>query len=369
MGRLKLLLLVGVGALAVAIALGPRSSRAHALTAPYVAIDLGVVYGDVSSSANAINDAGELVGSGSSGSNARAIVWTQGGGMSALQPNGFHPSANAISPNGHIAGGMEPNTVPSHPEPNPVYVWQNAADPAPVSIGTLGGAYASAAGINDSEEVVGFSETTTVNQQHAFVWTPAGGMIDIGTLGGDTSFATAVNASGVVVGWSMTASNLAEHAFRWTPASGMVDLGALILRGSSDARGINDSGEIVGSASTSTSVQTSDAVSWTAAGKIVDLGGLPSSLSSVASAVSNSGQIVGGSAISNVERLFSYTPSGGMVELDGLGGSYPEIAGVNDSGTIVGTSTNAAGQEHATLWQPADAPPVAPARPTLDSDS
>ena len=48
-------------------------------------------------------------------------------------------------------------------------------------------------------------------------------VVDLGTLGGSNSRATAVNASGHIVGTSQTATG-EEHAFLWTPNGGMVDL-------------------------------------------------------------------------------------------------------------------------------------------------
>ena len=39
--------------------------------------------------------------------------------------------------------------------------------------------------------------------------------MDLGTLGGTYSYATGVNASGLVVGQSYTADNLDEHATLW----------------------------------------------------------------------------------------------------------------------------------------------------------
>src|SRR5687768_10712090 len=74
---------------------------------------------------------------------------------------------------------------------------------------------------------------------------------DLGTLGGGFSQAFGINDDGVVIGVAATADTQAR-AFRWLPASshgrrGMQDLGA--LGGiSSIAYGINAVGQIVGAA-------------------------------------------------------------------------------------------------------------------------
>src|SRR5262245_5331753 len=69
----------------------------------------------------------------------------------------------------------------------------------PIDLGTLGGT-SEALAINDSGQIVGGSLIGPQGPEHAFSWTPAGGMIDLGTLGGNFARAYAVNASGQVVG-------------------------------------------------------------------------------------------------------------------------------------------------------------------------
>ena len=78
-------------------------------------------------------------------------------------------------------------------------------------------------------------------------------MQDLGTLGGiqSQSDAYAINKRGQVVGESWGASSLGvAHAFLWEAGRGMLDLGTLGGE-RSEARGINDNGQVVGQAGTS----------------------------------------------------------------------------------------------------------------------
>src|SRR5215213_4956660 len=118
-------------------------------------------------------------------------------------------------------------------------------DATVIVLPTLGGTSTSAADINDAGEVVGWSYTAA-GQQHAFLWTPAGGMQDLGTLGGGSSSAASINEAGQIVGTSAsTDAKNARRAFLWTPGAGMRDLGTLAAQ-FSVATGINDNGLVVG---------------------------------------------------------------------------------------------------------------------------
>ncbi len=113
------------------------------------------------------------------------------------------------------------------------------------ALGTLGGYFSLAYGINDAGQAVGRSYTAANREHHAFITGPDGtGMADLGTLGGVHSFAYAINDVGQVVGQSGTGSGLV-HAFMTGPdGEGMTDLGT--LGGYSLAYGINDAGQVVG---------------------------------------------------------------------------------------------------------------------------
>jgi MYXO-CTERM domain-containing protein len=125
-----------------------------------------------------------------------------------------------------------------------------AAAYTPIDLGTLAGGKSFAYGINDSGQVVGWSDTAS-GYAHAFIAGANGvGMTDLGTLGGSASYAWGINASGQVVGQSYIAGNAVQHAFiTGANGLGMTDLNSLVSLGGGDyfrtASGVNDSGQII----------------------------------------------------------------------------------------------------------------------------
>src|ERR1039457_6286631 len=116
---------------------------------------------------------------------------------------------------------------------------------------------------------------------------------DLGTLGGNSSQAYALNNSGQVVGFSSISNNLYSHAVLFSGSgSNNIDLdsqGPVSYVG--EARGINDSGQIIGWAYTSSG--RDEATLFTASGK-VNLGDLCNSpTASEAQAINGSGTIIG----------------------------------------------------------------------------
>lgn len=149
-------------------------------------------------------------------------------------------------------------------------VWQNGA------LTDLGPGLARA--INASGQIVGAG-----SNGHAVLW-QNGTMTDLGTLGGNLSDATGINASGTVVGMSRLAGQISFNAFLWQNGT-MTDLGPGM------AKGINDSGLVVGQSS-----EDGPAVIWQN-GVMTDLNTLIPADSGWmlrdATAVNDAGQIVG----------------------------------------------------------------------------
>lgn len=106
-------------------------------------------------------------------------------------------------------------------------------------LGTLGGTFSSANGLNDKGVVVGFSALRSSSNSHAFAWED-GVMRDLGTLGGPQSFAADVNNHGVIVG-NADDANGSFFMVTWDPHGG---IRALLESGVPSA--INDRGAIVG---------------------------------------------------------------------------------------------------------------------------
>ncbi len=169
-----------------------------------------------------------------------------------------------------------------------------------LTIPTLGGSANEATAVNDEGIVVGWS-WTKAGSVHAFAYdTSTGVLTDLGDLGGGDSSATAINDHGIVAGESSTAAGT-TRAFRYDLATHvMTDLGALLPGASfSEARGINDSGVIVGDADYRPSTSEypppdRHAFRWDpATSAMTDLGEPGTNQGSAAQDINDSGVIVG----------------------------------------------------------------------------
>ena len=207
-------------------------------------------------------------------------------------------------------------------------------------LGTLGGLYSSALGINASGQVVGYAYTSG-GFSHAFVFTN-GTVVDLGTLGGSTSIARGINSSGQITGTSATPSNQ-SHAFLYSGGA-MHDLGT--LGGStSNGLGVNDSGQVAGwSYLAGNSIV--NALLYTG-GAIQDID--PTDFGSYALGINSSGQVVGNAYIYSFSNLYACAFLDGSAQDLGLGPNSVANA-INDAGQIAGAFSPGRGPRHAFLF-------------------
>ena len=206
----------------------------------------------------AINTVGQAVGhtDPAVGGPEHATLWDLGTGQLrdlGVLEGAFQSAANALNDAGQVVGVSALGEGTRH-----AFRWD--ALTGMIDLGTLGGASSEAVAIDAAGRVVGSSETAS-GETHAFLWEPGTGMRDLGTLGGRSSAARAVNVAGQVVGQSETAAGQVGHAFLWDASAGMRDLGAFT------AFRITDAGQVVG-------VRDGHVVQWEAGVGFTDLGAI-----------------------------------------------------------------------------------------------
>lgn len=214
--------------------------------------------------------------------------------------------------------------------------------------------YSSAQVINDSGLIAGNVFTTT---SHAAVYTGGSWQLLPG-MGGERSEVSGINNLGQIVGTAdITYSSPAPcRAFLYEDGQ-MHNLGTLPdLNRYSGANAINNLGQIVGWSAASSNRTDSHAFLYEA-GQMHDLGVLPGGRRSQAFDINNLGTIVGSCVnASSTGSAFIYE-NGTMLDLNTLidpdAPLHLSVAtGINDSGWIIGTGWDEAGKQHAFLLVP-----------------
>jgi probable HAF family extracellular repeat protein len=149
---------------------------------------------------------------------------------------------------------------------------------------------------------------------------------DLGTLGGASSQARGINDAGQIVGYSEVAGNAYNSAFLYEDGV-MTNIGTTDGSGSA-ATAINASGQIVGQADGGPALFSN--------GTITDLN--PAGYFGGAGAINAAGVIVGNMVASVTSKDVPFVDSGGQITL--LGSQIGTASGVNDSGEVVGSDTS-----------------------------
>jgi probable HAF family extracellular repeat protein len=249
-------------------------------------------------------------------------------------------------------------------------------------LGTLGGTFSEAVGINNSGSMAGSSATTGDVALHAALW-QHGVITDLGTLGGPNSAAPEAepqpNERGEVAGASDTSTpdpngedfcffgtHLICLPFIWK--QGVLTALSTLGGNNAEAWQINNRGQVIGAAENTTQDPNCTAftlevepVIWER-GKIQELPTVSGDLDGLAQAINDRGQAVGISTNCPSELfvfpshavLWTRVPGKvGVIDLGNLGSSKFNIAfGINNRGQVVGQSGLTGDMAfHAFLWQ------------------
>jgi probable HAF family extracellular repeat protein len=252
------------------------------------------------SAALGLNDRGQVVGFEAVGISRHAFLW-ENGVLRDLGNFGFFTAdADDINNRGQVAGGHD------H-----AFLWENGAEH---DLGTLGGRFSGASAINDRGQVVGISLTSNDESIHAFLW-DNGAMRDLSTLVGDAGHSEArdINNRGDVVGFSTAAvPGDSVHPVIWPRGDAPVDLQPLAGFVQGGAQAINDRGDVVGVLDNNDA--SSDRAFLIHDGAMVDLNAClpPNSgwILSIAFDISNRGEIVGAGFHNGVQSAFLLTTKG-----------------------------------------------------------
>jgi probable HAF family extracellular repeat protein len=307
-----------------------------------------------------------------------AVLWQSDGQISDLGTLGGNESlAATVNNRGQVVGGAA-NSIPD-PFSGPLgfwgtqtraFLWEKGVMR---DLGDLGGPDSFAIFVNDRGNIAGVSYTSTIPDpsetdcgqnvppQDPFLW-ESGKMIDIGTLGGICGFVYGLNNSGQVIGWSDLIGDTVAHPFLWDPNASphLQDLGT--LGGSKGlATALNDAGEVAGG-STTQDDQEFHAFFWWK-GVMTDLGTIGADTCSVAHSINAHGQVVGtsGDCAGTFEIHGFLSEKGGpMIDLNDFvppGSDLTVTDGetINDGGEIAGTGMLPNGDFHAIVLIPCDA--------------
>jgi probable HAF family extracellular repeat protein len=336
----------------------------------YSLTDLGTLGGS-SSEANGINDAGEVVGDSYMASGAEQGFLYNGSIVGLGTLGGQTSFANGINDSGQIVGYSSTSTGAQD-----AYLYSNGTmvDLNDEVSGTDGWTMIAANAINNAGQVTGYAGDGSASDAFLFsngMFTRLyanyyGGAVgyainDNAEIAGDFLLVIGVGEFGPSTPPTSNSSQEAVPAAASPPGglrgflytnNGVQDFQiAAGLGGGGDAYGINEAGQVVGSAADGAYMYNG------ATGSVLELGTLGGT-GSVAKAINNTGEVVGYSnTISGSQDAFVFSSTDGMTDLNNVvagnsGWTITSANAINGSGQIAANATNAAGQQHAVLLSP-----------------
>jgi probable HAF family extracellular repeat protein len=274
-------------------------------------IDLGTFGGD-ESHAYRISDGGLIVGRASTTEgDFRPFVTSATGELFDLSQEdarlkGVFSTAVDINSSGYLVGHRQTH-MDHMAGRRRVFIYR---DFRVVDLGTFGGEDGVVAAINEAGWLVGYfgTEPHADYADHRGFLLDEGGLTDVGSLGGRMTTPTDINDSNQVVGYAQVGSG-ENHAFFYR-AGTLTDLGTLPGGTQSYAYAINNLGQAVGASDSRAGAQR--AVLFDR-GELRDLNGLIAASSrwllTEARDINDSGQIVGTGIFEGQVRAFLLTPT------------------------------------------------------------
>lgn len=214
------------------------------------------------------------------------------------------------------------------------------------TLSPLSGGYRSdAVAINNLGQVVGTSELycdacTPSTSTRATFW-GGGTATQVPLPGGENTYATDINDSGYVVGWTSTTYTVHNDAFLWNSGTAGAATYLNTIYYDNSASSINNLGQVAGGGSNPNS--SGSAVVWNGPAGTIYLGN-----SSDAKDINDLGQLAGN--MNGQPTLWNGTTATTLGTLDG---GYGVTEAINNSGQVAGWSLTNAGFYHATLWNSA----------------
>jgi probable HAF family extracellular repeat protein len=201
-------------------------------------------------------------------------------------------------------------------------------------LGNLGGAYATAFGLNQQGQAVG-SATDHWGDFHALLFNNNG----ITNLTPNQGAAFGINSAGAIVGTEYVQGQ--PYATVWEDGSKEHVAGA-----GSYATAINENGDVAGMLT----LNNQGRAFVTQDGWVSILAGPQGSQWSSAYAINNSGEAAGYAMLGSGFQAMAWSPQGKPTMLGGLGGQSSYAMGLNDEGDVVGHAQVSSGYMHGFLW-------------------